>query len=131
MSGEASATAALEARVATLEAENRRYRKTFDAISQGVAFFDRAHRLIVANRRYAEIYGLALDQIQPAMTLREIVERRVAVGACPMAVDDYLAHVASIDSKRDDCSWSVRLGDGRTIGIHYRPVARRRMDINP
>jgi len=45
----------LEARIATLEAQNRRYQATLDAISQGVAFFDHEHRLIMGNRRYAEI----------------------------------------------------------------------------
>jgi PAS domain S-box-containing protein len=113
----------LEARVATLEAQNRRYQTTFDAISQGVAFFDRDHRLIMANRRYAEIYSLTPDQIPPTTTLREIAERRAAVGACPMTADDYLAYVASIDSKREDRDWSVRLDDGRAINVRYRPMA--------
>jgi PAS domain S-box-containing protein len=113
----------LEARVATLEAQNQRYQTTLDAISQGVAFFDREQRLIACNRRYAEIYRLTPDQIPPGTTLREIAERRTAAGACPMAVDDYLAYVGSIDSKREDHDWSVRLDDGRAINVRYQPMA--------
>jgi len=123
MSQEAGVTAELEARIATLEAQNRRYQTTLDAISQGVAFFDRDQRLIAGNRRYAEIYRLAPDQIPPTTTLREITERRAAAGTCPIAVDDYLAYVASIDSKREDRDWNIRLGDGRAISVHYRPTA--------
>jgi PAS domain S-box-containing protein len=113
----------LEARVATLEAQNRRYQTTLDAISQGVAFFDREQRLITGNRRYAEIYRLTPDQIPPTTTLRQITELRAAAGTCPIAVDDYLSYVASIDSKREDRDWSVRLSDGRAISVHYRPIA--------
>ena len=101
----------------------QRYQKAFDAISQGVAFFDREQRLIMGNRRYAEIYRLTPDQIPPTTTLREITERRAAVGACPIAVDDYIAYVASINAKREDRDWSIRLDDGRSINVRYRPMA--------
>ena len=123
MSQEAGVTAELEARIATLEAQNWRYQTTLDAISQGVAFFDRDQRLIAGNRRYAEIYRLTPDQIPPTTTLREITERRAAAGTCPIAIDDYLAYVASIHSKREDRDWNIRLGDGRAISVHSRPTA--------
>ena len=113
----------MEARVAELETKLQRYQKAFDAISQGVAFFDREQRLIMGNRRYAEIYRLTPDQIPPTTTLREITERRAAVGACPIAVDDYIAYVASINAKREDRDWSIRLDDGRSINVRYRPMA--------
>ena len=123
MSRDAGAPAELEARVAELETKLQRYQKAFDAISQGVAFFDHEQRLIMGNRRYAEIYRLTPDQIPPTTTLREITERRAAVGACPMAVDDYIAYVASINAKREDRDWSIRLDDGRSINVRYRPMA--------
>ncbi len=123
MSRDAGAPAELEARVAELETKLQRYQKAFDAISQGVAFFDREQRLIMGNRRYAEIYRLTPDQIPPTTTLREITERRAAVGACPIAVDDYIAYVASINAKREDRDWSIRLDDGRSINVRYRPMA--------
>jgi len=123
VSRDAGAPAELEARVAELETKLQRYQKAFDAISQGVAFFDREQRLIMGNRRYAEIYRLTPDQIPPTTTLREITERRAAVGACPIAVDDYIAYVASINAKREDRDWSIRLDDGRSINVRYRPMA--------
>ena len=123
MSRDAGAPAELEARVAELETKLQRYQKAFDAISQGVAFFDHEQRLIMGNRRYAEIYRLTPDQIPPTTTLREITERRAAVGACPIAVDDYIAYVASINAKREDRDWSIRLDDGRSINVRYRPMA--------
>ena len=113
---------ALAARIAELETQLQRYRSAFDAISQGVAFFDREQRLTLANRRYAEIYRLSPDQVQPGATLREIVELRAAAGTCPMEVGDYLAYVAMMSARAQDRDWSVTLRDGRTIQAHYHPT---------
>ena len=110
------------ARVAELETEVQRYRSAFNAISQGVAFFDPEQRLMLANRRYAEIYRLSPDQLRPGATLREIVELRAAEGTCPMGVDDYLAYIAAISAKGQARDWSVMLRDGRTIRAHYHPT---------
>jgi PAS domain S-box-containing protein len=115
-------TAALETRVAALETQLQRYKAAFDSISQGVCLFDSEQRVIVGNRPYAEIYGLSPDQIPPGTTLGEITEHRAAVGSCPMATGDYLSYVESINTKREDRDWSVRLDDGRTIRVHYRPM---------
>jgi len=116
-------TADLDARVPALEAQAQRYQAAFDAISEGVAFFDADHRLILGNRRYAEIYRLALDQLPPGTTLRQMVELRAAAGTCPMAVDDYVALMLSVDATREDRDWSVTLSDDRVIRVCYRPMA--------
>jgi PAS domain S-box-containing protein len=114
--------AALKVRVAALEAQAGRFQAALDAISQGVAFFDREQRLILANRRYAEIYRLSPDQLPSGITLHEITTLRAAAGTCPMAVDDYLAFVTAIADKHEDRDWSVTLGDGRTIQSQFRPM---------
>jgi len=122
VSQELNDTVALEARVAALETQLQRYKGAFDSIAQGVCLFDNEQRVIVGNRPYAEIYGLSPDQIPPGTTLGEITERRAAVGSCPMATGDYLSYVESINAKREVRDWSVRLDDGRTIRVHYRPM---------
>ncbi len=111
-----------QATIAQLQAQALRYQTAIDNISQGVCFFDGQERLILCNRRYAEIYRLGVDQVPPGATLREIAERRVAVGTCPMAVDDYLAHSAAINSGAEARFWTAALPDGRTIQIHRQPM---------
>ena len=54
----------------------RRLETVIDNLSQGVCFFDREERLILSNRRYAEIYRLAPEHVRPGATLKEIIERR-------------------------------------------------------
>ena len=39
--------------------------------------------IVLANDRFAEIYGLRPEQVQPGMTLREVVEHRIAAGLYP------------------------------------------------
>jgi PAS domain S-box-containing protein len=117
--------AALRARVEALEAQLERHQTALDAISLGVAFFDSEEKLILANRRYAEIYRLSPDQLNLGMSLRDITELRGAAGTCPMSVDSYLTYVGAIAAKRENRDWSVTLSDGRTICVLYRPMANR------
>ena len=112
----------LRARIATLEAQALRYETAIDNISQGVCFFDREERLILCNRRYAEIYRLAPEQVRPGATLREIVEHRAAAGTCAMAVGDYLTLANSINSSAVSRTWIAELKDGRTIQVCHQPM---------
>jgi PAS domain S-box-containing protein len=93
-----------------------------DAISQGVSLFDREGRLILCNRRFAEIYRLTLDQVAPGATLREIAERRAAAGTRSKGTDDYLSLGESNNSREEARSWTTALGDGRTVRIAHRPT---------
>src|SRR5580693_8831902 len=86
----------LRARIAALEAQARRYETAIDNISPAVCFFDGDERLILCNRRYAQMYRLAPEQLRPGMTLSEIVQLRVAVRTSAIAgVDAYLVRARS------------------------------------
>jgi diguanylate cyclase (GGDEF)-like protein/PAS domain S-box-containing protein len=112
-----------QAEIAELKAQAVRYAAAIENVSEGICFFNREQRLVLCNRRYAEIYGLTLDQVQPDTTLREIIERRVAVGMCPMLADDYLALCESINSGATPKTWVATLQDGRAIRIHHHPMS--------
>ena len=108
--------------IAELHAQVRRYQTAFDSIAQGVCLFDGEARLILCNRRYAEIYRLAPGQLRPGTTLREIAERRVAVGTSPMETDDFLSWRAEGNSSTKPSDWNFALRDGRTIQVHHQPM---------
>ena len=111
-----------QATIAELHAQALRYETAIDKISQGVCFFDGQERLILCNRRYAEIYHLITEDLVPGTTLREIVQRRLAIGTSPMSVDDYLAWRTSINSGTETSNSTVELEDGRTIRIVHQPM---------
>ena len=101
------------------------YQAALDSISEGVCVFDGQERMILCNRRYAEIYGLSQEQVRPGVSMRDIAESRVAAGTCPVEASDGLAYYAwcsvLISSERPS-DWTVALKNGRTIKVHHQPT---------
>ncbi len=112
----------LGATIATLATQVRRLETVIDNLSLGVCYFDSEERLILSNRRYAEIYRLAPERVRPGATLKEIIERREAAGTTSRAADAYFALARSIHSTGVPRIWTAELKDGRTIHICYRPA---------
>ena len=107
---------------AALKAQAPDYEKVLDSLSLGVCLFDAQQRLILCNQRWVEMYRLTPAQTRPGVTLREIVEARVAAGTCPTDADAYLALCAGIASGDEAKNWTVALSDGRTIRVCNRPT---------
>jgi PAS domain-containing protein len=105
------------------EVQLRRFDVALNNLTQGVCFFDGAHRLILANRRYAEIYNLPVDCIRPGISLGEIVDLRYAAGTFPaMTRGEYLAWRAAIAVSDQSSNTVVELTSGQVISIHHRPM---------
>ncbi|MBC7800878.1 MAG: EAL domain-containing protein [Gemmatimonadaceae bacterium] len=103
---------------------NKRFDMALSHMSQGLCFFDGERRLIVANRRYAEIYGLDADQLGPGTTLSEIVAMRVTAGSGPvMDASEYLGWRDSVRVFDTPTDTVVNLANGRVIAIHHWPMA--------
>ena len=110
-----------EATIARLEALRGRHQAAIDALALGVCVFDSEERVILSNRRYAEIYRLASEQISPGVTLGEIAGLRIAAGTCATAnADAYLSFRTSNNAAATDLPWSAVLRDGRTIQIRHQ-----------
>ncbi|MGX7872324.1 EAL domain-containing protein [Mesorhizobium sp. ORM6] len=112
----------LRARITALEDQVLRFETAIDNISQGISFFDADERLILCNRRYAEIYRIAPDELRSGMMLSDIVERRLAAGTSVMPRDAYLAMARSVNSGSMSKLWNGKLGDGRTIQVCHQPM---------
>jgi diguanylate cyclase (GGDEF)-like protein len=106
-----------------LATQSARFALVLEKMDQGLCFFDGSRRLILSNRRYAEIYGIAPEAIRPGMELKEIVELRFAAGSVPdMSPAEYLRwrkRVASGDAPLDSI---VEMLNGRIIHIHHEPM---------
>ncbi|AUW47294.1 Diguanylate cyclase/phosphodiesterase (GGDEF & EAL domains) with PAS/PAC sensor(S) (plasmid) [Rhizobium leguminosarum] len=99
---------------------NMQFTTILESIGQGACLFDADQRLVLSNRRYAKVYGLAPEMIQPGMTLSDITELRYSVGACPaVASDEYLAWCDSINSSPSSQDWSMELKSGKVIRVHH------------
>ena len=108
--------------IKALQAEIQRYTLAIEHISEGVSFFSKDRRLILCNARYAEIYRLDPEDVQPGMTLREIVELRVAAGTSPKETEEYLALHEAINAGTAPNPWTAVLADGRRIEIRHHAL---------
>ena len=111
-----------DATIVQLQALTQRHQTVIDAVAQGICFFDGEDRVILSNRRFAEIYRLTPEQIRPGVTLREIVELRIAAGTWATAADDYLAFCVSNHFDKEAIVWMTELPDGRLIQMRRQPM---------
>jgi len=104
-----------------LMTQNLRFDAALNNMPHGLAMFDGAQRLVVSNRRYAEMYGMSPEQVRPGTPLPEIVDQRIAQGlyAGPRP-EEYLRKQITPST-----SASMRiqeLSDGRSIVISRQPM---------
>lgn len=107
-----------------LNEQNRRFDVMLNNMSQGVCFFDKQQNLILANRRYAEIYGLPLSSITPGTSLDAIVAARFDANTAPnMSEEEYFNLRARAEGLNRPSDTMVELCNGLVISIHHRSMA--------
>ena len=112
-----------EALLTRIEQTNRQLDAVLGNVCQGLCFFDGDRRLILANRRYTEIYDIPEDRVLPGMSLRQIVDLRVAVGSGPaMTNKAYLEWRDGVQVSSHPTDTVVELANGKSISIHHRPM---------
>ena len=85
--------------------------------------FDSGQRLLLFNRRYAELYNLDPTRLQLGMNLREVVDMRYAAGTGPdMTALEYAAWRDRIGIADGATDTEVVLQDGRCLAIHHAPT---------
>jgi diguanylate cyclase (GGDEF)-like protein len=106
-----------------LRIRNLQFDSAINNMSHGLCFFDPAHRLIVCNDRYVEMYDLPRDRIGPGTSLAEIVDMRFEVGSFPaMSKEEYLHWRAKVAVSAEPTDSVVELRNGRTFKIRHRPM---------
>ncbi len=89
-------------------------------MSQGLVMFDGEDRLVVWNRRFAEILHLPPDQLTERMTLREVLALIFAQGTRPAEeVEAIYSRLESDTTGRTSGYMVERVTDGRSIAISY------------
>src|SRR5262249_21987697 len=94
---------------------------TLDNIAHGLVMVDRDLRLIVCNKRYAEIYGLPSGLVRPGTPLRSIIEYRLGNGS-GLRDPDFVEWRLGEAARSDSFHTVTELSDGRMITITHEPV---------
>jgi diguanylate cyclase (GGDEF)-like protein len=93
-------------------------------MSQGLALFDRAGKLIVCNSRFHSVNGLSPDVVKPGVSLRRILEHRVELGmATSEGAAEFLREHRPHIAARQPFSYNAELADGRALAMTHQPVA--------
>jgi diguanylate cyclase (GGDEF)-like protein len=111
----------LKAQEEKLRTQNMQFDMALSNMSQGLAMFDREDRMIVCNRRYAEMYGLTMGQVKPGTPSREIFEARIAnnqyaVTDADSFINGWISNTGEIASRIQE------LADGRLISVGRRKM---------
>lgn len=61
------------------------YRNVLDAMDAGIVLYDAEDRLVLFNRRFAELYASIAPQLRPGMRFEDLVRQAVAAGFIPEA----------------------------------------------
>jgi diguanylate cyclase (GGDEF)-like protein/PAS domain S-box-containing protein len=102
-----------------LKQTNIRFDAALNNMSQGLCMFDAERRLVVANAKFRELYGLDPEQARQGTTEQQLLEYRSQV--------DRVGAVATRDSRlnRKGQRELEKLSNGRVISISRQPMADR------
>ncbi len=91
-------------------------------MTQGVVMFDATNHLVVANRRYLEIYGLSPAIVKPGAKVIDLVLHRFATGNLGRSAQDYAEEILKLMASGQTMSFVSELPDGRSIAVVNRPI---------
>ncbi|MBR1125785.1 EAL domain-containing protein [Bradyrhizobium lablabi] len=106
-----------------LRSRNFQFDTAINNMSQGLCFFDAAHKLIVCNDRFIDMYDIPPGRVGPGTPLTEIVDLRYEAGSFPaMSREEYLRWRTNVAVSNEPKDSIVELMNGRTFKIRHRPM---------
>ena len=118
----------LKSQESQLQEQNLQLDAALNNMVQGLAMFDSEQRIVIANTRYAEMYGLTPEQVKPGTHVREIVAYRIANGdLAGKTVDEVVEAMLARLSGTGECQYTIRLEDGRYVSISAKPLPNGHM----
>ncbi len=105
-----------------LAEQNRRFDAALNTMAQGLGMFDAEGRIIVCNRRYAELYKLPPELTVPGTSILTVLEHRLAVGTGPRELEPYRDQQLTSAFQGRASHYRLELQDGRTMQISHEPM---------
>ena len=107
----------------TLADQNLRFDAALSNMSQALLMFDSSARLIIANSRYNEMYGLAANFTAPGTPLRTLLQLRQENAMISDDIDAYIGKLRRTLARGETFSELVELLDGRNVIVLNTPMA--------
>ena len=107
---------------AALAQQNHRFDAALNNMPHGLSMFDAEERLIVCNRRFAEMYRLPPELAQPGTLFDDILDYRARTNQSTENALGYATNMRRIGEQGKAARYRMPLVDGRTIEVHYEPM---------
>jgi len=104
--------------------EKQRLDTAINNMTQGLLMFDSSHRLVVANQRYIEMFGVSTDVVKPGCTIHELLNHRREIGSFKGDVDEYCATLFRKLAQGKIFQTIMETANGGSIQVSYRPLQR-------
>ena len=104
--------------------EKQRLDTAINNMTQGLLMFDASRRLVVANQRYIEMFGVSTDVVKPGCTLPQLLRHRKETGSFAGDVDEYCANLYGKLAQGKVFQNILDATDGGAIQVSYRPLRR-------
>jgi diguanylate cyclase (GGDEF)-like protein/PAS domain S-box-containing protein len=105
-----------------LSEKNSQLGTALDHMNHGLMMFDQESRVILCNQRYIELYRLPAGAIKAGMSLRDVVDVRIAHGVFDVDLERYCADVLGMVAHGAAFKRTVEMRDGRTISVANEPL---------
>ncbi len=102
--------------------ERQRLDTAINYMTQGLLMFDASQRLVVANQRYIEMFGVSTDVVKPGCTIRELLIHRKGTGSFTGDVDKYCTDLFHKLAQGKIFQTILDTADGGSIQVLYRPL---------
>ena len=103
----------------SLATQNGRLDTALTNMAQGLCMFNSEQRLLIANRRFAQMFKIPCDDLVPGMPLRDVLALVARAFPDPQSLE--IERLTSIAQSLSD-SAVMTLTDGRIIAISRRPT---------
>jgi diguanylate cyclase (GGDEF)-like protein/PAS domain S-box-containing protein len=102
--------------------EKQRLDTAINNMTQGLLMFDASQRLVVANQRFIEMFGVSTDVIKPGCSIRELLIHRKETGSFTGDVDKYCTNLFHKLAQGKIFQTILDTADGGSIQVLYRPL---------
>ncbi len=104
--------------------EKQRLDTAINNMTQGLLMFDSSHRLVVANQRYIEMFGVSTEVVKPGCTMHDLLNHRREIGSFKGDVDEYCATLFRKLAQGKIFQTIMETANGGSIQVSYRPLQR-------
>jgi diguanylate cyclase (GGDEF)-like protein/PAS domain S-box-containing protein len=101
-----------------------RLETAIEHLNQGFCIFDRQHKLVLCNSRYASMHRLPQEHTRPGTPLRRILGRRYEIGIRPIEdLDECIRRWTKSASASQPSKTMIGFKDGRVLCRDHLPIS--------